>query len=223
MDPSSWNGPDHSLPPAADDDFNQFLDMGGMSSIGEPLHFDFQDFDAPGPGPMISSQPPREVMDIAMSGVEAPCVNASSGMPMPSHLISASSAAGGPSVPSQILPPHQGAPNALSEIDAQIHFLQSQRFAEQHRQLEEQRRHLEEQQAAFYAQQQQNMVPPTPQSLEMQASNHFFTLQSQQQQQRQRAGNSTPQHSHGMFDRYPRLKDQQDVGGYPHLDSVAYY
>ena len=219
MDPSSWNGPDHSLPPSTDDDFNQFLDMGGMSNIGEPLQFDFQDFAAPGPGPVMPSQPPRQVMDTAMSGVDAPCVNVSSGMSMPSHLISTTSAAAGPSVPSQILPQHQAPPDALSEIDAQIQFLQSQRFAEQHRQLEEQRRQLEEQQAAFYAQQQQrNMVPPTPQSLEMQASNHFFTLQSQQQQQqqqqRQRAGNSTPQHSHGMFDRYPRLKDH-DVGGNP--------
>lgn len=39
--------------------------------------------------------------------------------------------------------------------------------------------------------------------------------QQQQQQQQQRAGNSTPQHSHGMFDRYPRLKDQQDMSFTP--------
>lgn len=115
------------------------------------------------------------------------------------------SAPGHPAVLSQILPHQQTPDDAISEIDAQIHFLRHQRLQQQQRQLEEQQRRLQEQQAALYAQQQQqqrNIVPPTPQSLEMQAASQFFASQDQA-------------HSSRMFDGYQQIKEQQDMAFTP--------
>jgi hypothetical protein len=201
MDPSSWNGQEHSLPPPAEDDFQQFLEMGDMSSLGDGLQFDFQAFNTSNGGPMLHSQAAHDVLDTQMSGTETTPVDSRGNMGMQNQ-IPITSAPGAPSVPSQVMSPHIGnnANDAISEIDAQIQFLQHQKIQQQHRQLEEQQRRFQEQQAAFYAQQQRSMVPPTPQSLEMQASTQYYTQ-----------GEQTSHHSQGMFDRYPRLKDQHDV------------
>lgn len=216
MDPNNWNGQDHTMTPTGEDDFQQFLELGGMSNMGDGLQFDFQDFGAATnpPSMMHPHQGHHDHMDTAMSGTETAGIIASSSMPMPTQMIPTTSETIIPTVPSQMLgSQHPNSGDALSNIDAQIHFLQHQRMQEQHRQLQEQSIHFEEQQINFFAQQQRNMIPPTPQSLEMHASNHYYTQQqrSQQQQQQHRPGDQTPQHSHGMFDRYPRLKDQTDV------------
>lgn len=102
-------------------------------------------------------------------------------------------------------PHHGNTSDAISDLDAQIQFLQHQKLQQQQRQLEEQQRRFAEQQAAFFAQQ-QSMVPPTPQSLEMQAANQYYTQ-----------GDQTPHHSQGMFDRYQHLKEQQDVRATPRI------
>lgn len=200
MDPSNWNGPDQSLPSTAEDDFQQFLEMGGMSNLGEGLQFDFQDFNAQNGGPIINGHSDhREVLDTPMSGTDAPTVVSRSNMGIQNQMPPTTSAAGVAALASHIMPPHHTMTDAISDIDAQIQFLQHQRIQQQHRQLQEQQRQFEEQQAAFFAQQQRNMVPPTPQSLEIQAGNQYY----------QRNGDQT--HSQGMFDRYQRLKEQQDV------------
>ncbi|KAK6841329.1 helix-loop-helix DNA-binding domain-containing protein [Apiospora arundinis] len=220
MDPNNWNGQDHTMTPTGEDDFQQFLELGGMSNMGDGLQFDFQDFGAATnpPSMMHPHQGHHDHMDTAMSGTETAGIIASSSMPMPTQMIPTTSETIIPTVPSQMLgSQHPNSGDALSNIDAQIHFLQHQRMQEQHRQLQEQSIHFEEQQINFFAQQQRNMIPPTPQSLEMHASNHYYTQQqrSQQQQQQHRPGDQTPQHSHGMFDRYPRLKDQTDMAFTP--------
>ncbi|KAK8087975.1 hypothetical protein PG997_002936 [Apiospora hydei] len=195
--------------------------------MGDGLQFDFQNFNPATNPPMIHPhQGHHDHMDTAMSGTEAAGIIASSSMPMPTQMIPTTSESIVPNVPSQMLgSQHPNSGDALSDLDAQIQFLQHQRMQEQHRQLQEQNIQFEEQQINFFAQQQRNMIPPTPQSLEMHPSNHFYTQQQrsqqeqqqqqQQQQQQHRPGDQTPQHSHGMFDRYPRLKDQTDMAFTP--------
>lgn len=202
MDPGSWNGQDHSLPPPTEDDFQQFLEMGDMSNLGDGMQFDFQGFNTANGASMMHPHPAHDTLDTHMGGTEPPNTGARSNVGMPHSLTPITSAPGIPSVPSQILAPHHPTVNdAISEIDAQIQFLQQQRIQQQHRQLEEQQRRFEEQQAAFFAQQQRNMVPPTPQSLEIQASNNYYVH-----------GDQAHHHSQGMFDRYRGLKEQHDVG-----------
>ncbi|KAK7941240.1 helix-loop-helix DNA-binding domain-containing protein [Apiospora aurea] len=220
MDPNNWNGQDHSMTPTGEDDFQQFFELGGMSNMGDGLQFDFQDFNPTTNPPMIHPhQGHHDHRDTAMSGTEAAGIIASSSMPMPTQMIPTTSESIVPNVPSQMLgSQHPNSGDALSDLDAQIQFLQHQRMQEQHRQLQEQNIQFEEQQINFFAQQQRNMIPPTPQSLEMHPSNHFYTQQQrsqQQQQQQHRPGDQTPQHSHGMFDGYPRLKDQTDMAFTP--------
>ncbi|KAI1845679.1 hypothetical protein JX265_005369 [Neoarthrinium moseri] len=206
MDPATWNGQDHSMPQAGEDDFQQFLEMGDMSGLGDGLQFDFQSFNTAS----LHTHSPHDAMDTQMGGTETPGAdprNNSIGIQHPHQHQMPTMTSGPvvPSIPSQILGPHaSGAGDAISDIDAQIQFLQHQKLQQQHRQLEEHQRRFEQQQAAFFAQQQRSMVPPTPQSLEIQAANQYYTQ-----------GDQTPVHSHGMFDRYQRLKEQQDMAFTP--------
>lgn len=208
MDPSNWTGPEQSMSQTAEDDFHQFLEMGGMPNLGDGLQFDFHQFNAANEGQMMHNLAGHrgESMDTPMSGTEGPPMASRSNVNVPSQMPPITSAAGMPPVTSQVMPPHTPT-DAISEIDAQIQFLQHQRMQQQHRQMEEQQRHFEERQAAFYAQQQRNMVPPTPQSLEIQAANQYF-----------QSGNNGPngdqhgQHAQALYDRYQRIKQQEDVG-----------
>ncbi|KAK8050639.1 hypothetical protein PG994_012369 [Apiospora phragmitis] len=168
------------MTPTGEDDFQQFLELGGMSNMGDGLQFDFQDFNSATnpPSMMHPHQGQHDHMDTAMSGTEAAGIIASSSMPMPTQMIPTTSESIVPTVPSQMLgSQHPNSGDALSDLDAQIQFLQHQRMQEQHRQLQEQNIQFEEQQINFFAQQQRNMIPPTPQSLEMHPSNHFYTQQ----------------------------------------------
>jgi hypothetical protein len=192
MDPTAWTAQGQSLPPAADDDFQQFLDIGGMSNLGDSMQFDFQDFGGSNGGSVI----PRNAIDTSMSGTEDPTTS----MGLQSQMTPITSGPGVPTVPSQMVSPHQNASDAIAEIEAQIQFLQHQKMQQQQRQLDDQQRRFEEQQAAFFAQQQQNMIPPTPHSLELPSNNQYY-----------RQGGETGQHSQGMFDKYQSLREQQDV------------
>ncbi|KAK5624468.1 hypothetical protein RRF57_000184 [Xylaria bambusicola] len=195
---AAWNGQDQNMPSTSDDDFQQFFDI-GMSNMGDSMPFDFQSFNSQN-GPSMIHQGHREPVDTPMSDVNVAPIVAQSNTGPQNQGPPMTSAPGHSSILSQIIP-HQQTPNdAISEIDAQIQFLQHQRLQQQQRQLEEQQRRLQEQQAALYAQQQQqrNMVPPTPQSLEMQATGQFYSSQDQG-------------HSSGMFDGYQQIKEQQDV------------
>ncbi|KAI5920002.1 helix-loop-helix DNA-binding domain-containing protein [Camillea tinctor] len=201
MDPSAWNGQDQNLASTGDDDFHQFLDIGSMSNLGNSLSFDFQDFGASNNDASIMHPAHNDTLDTPMSGSNIPSIVSQSSIGMQNHVSPMTTAPSHPSIPSQIMP-SQTPNDAISEIDAQIHFLQHQRLQQQQRQLDEQQRRFREQQAAFFAHQQQNIVPPTPQSLEMQAANQFYTPQDQG-------------HSSGMFDGYQHLKDQQDMAFTP--------
>lgn len=211
MDASGWTTQDQSLPAGGDDDFNQFLDMGGMGGMGETLQFDFQDFGA-GNATSMMQQSHREHMDTQMGGTDNPMVMTGPNGGHQNHQqhqhqqqqqqhqqqqqqLAMTTATAHPSIPAHqiIQMPAPGDP--ISDIDAQIQFLQQQRLQHQQRQLQEQQVHAQ-QQAAFYAR--QNQVPPTPQSLEMPPnSGHFY---------------SQDQRSQNVFDsRYQRMKEQQDV------------
>ncbi|KAI3320103.1 hypothetical protein HD806DRAFT_247129 [Xylariaceae sp. AK1471] len=199
---AAWNGQDQSMSSTGDDDFQQFFDI-GMSNMGDSMQFDYHDFNAQN-GPSMMQHSHRDTADTPMSDANVSSVVAHSNMGVHSQISTMTSAPSHPTVPSQILP-HQHTPNdTISEIDAQIQFLQHQRLQQQQRQLEEQQRRLQQQQAAFYARQQQqrNIVPPTPQSLEMQAASQFYTSQDHG-------------HPSGMFEGYQQMKEQQDMAFTP--------
>ncbi|KAJ8105651.1 hypothetical protein ONZ43_g7343 [Nemania bipapillata] len=202
---SAWNGQDQNMSPTGDDDFQQFFDIGMSNS--DSMQFDFQPFNTQSGAAMIQHDH-RDPVDTPMSDADVSSIVAQNNMGAHNQVPAMTSAPGHPAVLSQILPHQQTPDDAISEIDAQIHFLRHQRLQQQQRQLEEQQRRLQEQQAALYAQQQQqqqqqrSIVPPTPQSLEMQAATQFFASQDQA-------------HSSRMFDGYQQIKEQQDMAFTP--------
>ncbi|KAF2963435.1 hypothetical protein GQX73_g10128 [Xylaria multiplex] len=163
INPAAWNGQDQNMSSTGDDDFQQFFDI-GMSNMSDSIQFDFQAFNAQN-GPSMIQQSHRDSVDTPMSDANMAPIAAQNNMGPQSQVSAMTSAPSHPAVLSQILP-HQQTPNdTISEIDAQIQFLQHQKLQEQQRQLEVQQRRLQEQQAALYAQQQQqqrNIVPPYP-------------------------------------------------------------
>ncbi|CAJ2501605.1 Uu.00g044580.m01.CDS01 [Anthostomella pinea] len=206
MDTGVWNGQTQNPSSTGDDDFQQFLDM-DMSNMGDSIQFDFHDFNpSNGPSMMPHHQPHRDPIDTPMPDSGMVPIVSPYHMGMQNQIPPLTSAPSHPTLSSQVIPSHHTSHDAISDIDAQINFLQHQKkFQQQQRHLEEQQRHLREQQAAFYAQQQQQqqrMVPPTPQSLDMQSANQFYTTHDQG-------------HSSGLFDGYQQLKEQQDMAFTP--------
>lgn len=160
MSSTAWNGQDQTMASAGDEDFHQFLDMSSMGTLGDGMHFDFQSFqDGSSQGLMNQS---RDVPDTIMTDSDNPGLLATAGaMPM-------STSAGQPTIPAHMMTP---ASDPISNIDAQIQYLQQQKFQQQQRQLQEQ-------QAAFFHNH-NHSVPPTPQSLEMPNSGHFYSQAEQ--------------------------------------------
>ncbi|RYP25289.1 hypothetical protein DL767_008467 [Monosporascus sp. MG133] len=176
--------------------------MGGMTNLGDGLHFDFQDFNT-GNNPAMMQQAHRETIDTPMDDTDQAPMLPRSSLGMQSSIPPMTSAPSHQTIPTQVMPAQRSAHDAISEIDAQIQHLQFQRLQQEQRRLEEHQRRFQEQQAAYFAQQQRcNMVPPTPQSLEIQAANRFYTHSDQ--------GPSS-----GVFEGYPRLKEQQDASTSP--------
>lgn len=201
MDATAWNEQDHGLHHSADDDIQQFLDMNSMSAFPDGLHFDFG-FQPQNNGASHLLQ--RETLDTPMSGTEAGVIMATS---IHDQLPALTSAPLHTAIASSLLPSQPTPGDAISEIDAQIQFLQAQKIQEQQRQLEQQqqqheqqRRQLEQQQAAFFAQQQSRIVPATPQSLEMRAGDGPYTF----------APDHTPQHQVDIYEHF-HMKEQIDV------------
>lgn len=189
MDSAAWNNRDHGMHHGPDDDFQQFLDMNNIGNLGDGLQFDFDYQNQNNVHLMQVTQ--RDPTDTPMSGTDGSVLMAAA---MHSQMPTMTTAPAHPSTPATMMAPN--APNdAISDIDAQIQFLQQQK-------LQEQQRQLEHRQAAFFAQQQSRMVPPTPQSLEIQAGN---------QQQFYARPEHTPQQHQDLYDGYRRLKEQQDV------------
>lgn len=194
MDSNGWNGQDHGLHGGPDDDFHQFLDMNGMANLGDGLQFDFQDFQTQNGGHMMQVAH-RETMDTPMSGTDGPMLlsNAMHNQ-MPPMTTAPPHSHSHSTIPSTMIQPPPTPGEAISELDAQIQYLQQQKFQQQQRQLDEQ-------QIAFFTRQ-NHMVPPTPQSLELQAGNNRFYAHQQDQ---------TPQQHQDMYERFQRMKEQQDV------------
>ncbi|KAK6226773.1 helix-loop-helix DNA-binding domain-containing protein [Colletotrichum tabaci] len=192
MDAASWNPQDPGLTANHDDEFQQFLDMGGMGNLGDTMPFDFHDYQSGNASGMMH-QSGREQLDTQMGGTDASMVMGNANSAMQAQLINMTTAAAHPTIPTQMIPPATPT-DAITEIDAQIQYLQQQRMQQQHRQIQEQ-------QVAYYTNQ-THAVPPTPQSLEMPAaSNQFF---------------STDQSHTPMFgSRYQRMKEQQDMAFTP--------
>ncbi|KAF5021247.1 hypothetical protein F66182_6716 [Fusarium sp. NRRL 66182] len=157
MGSTAWHGQDQAMTSAGDDDFHQFLDMSSMGSLSDGIHFDFQTFqDGSAQGLMSQTRDPQ---DTIMTDSD------SAGM-MPANTISMSTSTGQrqPTIPTHMMTP---ASDPISNIDAQIQYLQQQKFQQQQRQMQEQ-------QAAFFHGH-NHSVPPTPQSLEMPNSGQFYS------------------------------------------------
>lgn len=197
MDSAGWNNHDHGMHHGPDDDFQQFLDMNSIGNLGDGLQFDF-DFQNQNNAHMMQVTP-RDPTDTPMSGTDG-LMAAAMHPQMPNMTTSPAH----PSIPSTLMAPQHAPNDAISDIDAQIQFLQQQK-------LQQQQRQMEQQQVAFFAQQHNRMVPPTPQSLEIQAGN---------QQQFYAHPEHTPQQHQDMYDGYRRMKEQQDVSDLsPHTQS----
>ncbi|PNY24067.1 Phosphorus acquisition-controlling protein [Tolypocladium capitatum] len=189
MASAAWDGQDQHMSSAGDDDFNQFLDMSGITNMGDGMQFDFNGFQAGSPQPIMGQQ--RQQADAIMG--DAP--DSSSMMPRSDGLLRnrtpAMTSAG---LPAQMMA--ASAPvDAISDIDAQIQYLQQQKFQQQQRQLQEQR-------STFFSRHSHHSVPPTPRSLEMPPGGGQFYSQPEQV---------------SRFDRgyHQRMAEQQDMAFTP--------
>lgn len=143
-----------------EDDFHQFLDMSSMGSLGDGMHFDFQSFqDGSAQGLMNQA---RDAPDTIMTDSDNPgLMSTPNTMPMSTSTVQST-------IPAHMMTP---ASDPISNIDAQIQYLQQQKFQQQQRQMQEQ-------QVAFFHNH-NHSVPPTPQSLEMPNSGQFYSQAEQ--------------------------------------------
>ena len=188
MASSGWDGQDHHMAQAPDDEFQQFLDISGM---GDEMQFDFNGFQDGAAQSMMNRQ--REEAQALMNNAgNNPMMNQPQGMMQnqPTHMNTS-----GPGTQGQMMPTSAPGPDSISNIDAQIQYLQQQKFHQQQRQLHEQRN-------AFYqTHHHTRSIPPTPQSLELASGTGQFYGQ-------------TDQIPRDVYDRnysHQRIKEQQDV------------
>ncbi|KAH0493969.1 hypothetical protein TgHK011_000608 [Trichoderma gracile] len=187
MSSAAWNAQDQAMAAATEDDFQQFLDISGMANMGDGMPFDFQGFPDDGSHSIMGQT--RQTADAIMGDADPSSIIArSDGLlqnhtpamaPMPSHMMAPSASR-----------------EAISNIDAQIQYLQQQKFQQQQRQLQEQ-------QATFFVNH-SHSVPPTPQSLEMTPGSAQFYSQPEQMPSR------------GAYDRsYHQRMAEQDMAFTP--------
>lgn len=230
MDSSSWSAPDHShhqaLHTAADDDFHQFLDINDIGA----LDFDFHDFAADHhtahhaghhAADHLLHSSGGEQLDTPMTGTDMSMILSPVDHAMLQHaqqqhqhqqhqMPTITTTAPYQNAPTTLIQPSTPSDAIVNTIDAQIQFLQQQKLHAQHQQLQEQ-------QAAFFANQQNHIVPPTPQSLELTAgsSQNYYaqsTLSDQHHSGRQQQQQPQQQPQQAIDYRYTRIKDQHDVG-----------
>lgn len=192
MGSTAWGRHNSTIAANSEDDFSQFLDMGslgGMGGLGEGMQFDFQDF-ANGSASTMMNHTRNAVVDTIMGNSDDNGLMPSSNSMMQSQTSPMTTSMAQPSIPAHILTTSS---ETISSIDAQIQYLQQQKFQQQQRQIQEQ-------QVAFFAAQ-NHSVPPTPQSLEMPSSTQFYS--------------QTDQVSHqDVFDgRYQQRMKEQEVSG----------
>ncbi|KAH8586313.1 hypothetical protein B0O99DRAFT_656892 [Bisporella sp. PMI_857] len=148
----------------------------GIGNLGDGLHFDFQDY---------NHQQGQESQMMHQN-------RASMGRPdttMQEHMPSMTTASSHPTISGPSITNHASNKDSISELDAQIQYLQQQRAQQQQRQLQEQQRN-------YYSQ--NRMIPPTPNSIEMHGANFQpYPLQADSQQ-------------HNMYETYQLpLKDSE--------------
>lgn len=231
MNSSSWSAPDHSHHPAlhtaAEDDFHQFLDINDMGDLSDALDFDFRDFAADHHTAHHAGRHAADHLlhpsggghlDTPMTGTDMSMILSPVDHAMLRHGVQQQQQHQQHQMPTiTTTAPYQNAPTALIQpstpseaivntIDAQIQFLQQQKLHAQHQQLQEQ-------QAAFFASQQNHIVPPTPQSLELTAgSSQNYYAQSTLSDQHHSGPQKQQQPQQAIDYRYTRIKDQHDVG-----------
>lgn len=159
MGSTAWDAQGQAMATTTDEDFGQFLDMSAMANLGDGMHFDFQGFQD-GSAQAIMNHQPRDPTDTIMGDSD------NQGIMPSSNSLPITTSASQPSIPAHMMTPN---PDPISNIDAQIQYLQQQKFQQQQRQLQEQ-------QAAFFSNH-NHSVPPTPQSLEM--PNSFYSQAEQ--------------------------------------------
>ncbi|UKZ80883.1 hypothetical protein TrVFT333_008648 [Trichoderma virens FT-333] len=187
MSSATWNTQDQTMAAASEDDFQQFLDISGMANMGDGMQFDFQGFQDDGSHSIMAQ--PRQTADAIMSDSDS-----SSMIPRSDGLLQNHTPAMAP-MSSHMMAP-SASREAISNIDAQIQYLQQQKFQQQQRQLQEQ-------QATFFANH-GHSVPPTPQSLEMTPGSAQFYSQAEQMPSR------------GAYDRsYHQRMAEQDMAFTP--------
>ncbi|RFU71939.1 phosphorus acquisition-controlling [Trichoderma arundinaceum] len=190
MSSATWNAQDQAMAAASDDDFQQFLDISSMGNMADGMQFDFQGFQDDGSHSLMAQ--PRQTADAIMSDTDP------SGMiPRSDGLLQNHTPV---MAPHAAMPAHMMAASvsreAISNIDAQIQYLQQQKFQQQQRQLQEQ-------QATFFVNH-GHSVPPTPQSLEMTPGSGQFFSQAEQMPSR------------GAYDRsYHQRMAEQDMAFTP--------
>jgi hypothetical protein len=196
MGAGGWDGQDHHMAAPSDDEFNQFLDISNIGHMADDMHFAFSGFQDGSAQAMMGR--PREAADAIMAdgdGSSGPMMPHAAGMmphqPAPMQPGDRGHGHHVPPVSSQMMPTSAPATDPISSIDAQIQYLQQQKFQQQQRQLQER--------AVFFSTQQNHSVPPTPQSLEMPpGSGHFYRHDQMPQE---------------AYDRgyQQRMKEQHDV------------
>ncbi|KAJ4407815.1 nuclease [Neurospora sp. IMI 360204] len=232
MDSSSWSASDHSrhqaLHTAADDDFHQFLDI---NDIG-PLDFDFHDFAADHhtahhaghhAADHVLHSSGGEQLDTPMTGTDMSMILSPVDHAMlqqhaqqqhqqqhqQHQMPTITTTAPYQNAPTALIQPSTPSDAIVNTIDAQIQFLQQQKLHAQHQQLQEQ-------QAAFFANQQNHIVPPTPQSLELTAgSNQNYYAQSTLSDEHHSGRQQQQQPQQAIDYRYTRIKDQHDMSFTP--------
>lgn len=175
---------------APEDEFHQFLDMSGMTNMGDGMQFDFHNFQDGSAQPMMAQQ--RDPTDSIMADSDPSNMIPRTDAMMQNQPAPISQAPSHPAIQSHMMGPAPPQTDAISNIDAQIQYLQQQKLHQQQRQLQEQR-------VTFYANH-NHSVPPTPQSLEMTPGGNQYYSQAERV------------HQQGVYDPgYQRRQDQQDV------------
>ena len=181
-----------------EDEFQQFLDMNSMGNMGDGINYDFHDFHH-STGSHLLQSPSREQLDTPMSGTETAMILSRVDPALQQHMPTITTSSPYQTIPTTMMGTSTPTEAIVDSIEAQIQFLQRQKLDHQQRQLDEQR-------AAFFAYQQNHMVPPTPQSLELQAAAGQYYIRPNQAEQHDHR-----QHQQTVNYQYPRLKDRHDV------------
>ncbi|CAG8974165.1 hypothetical protein HYALB_00002804 [Hymenoscyphus albidus] len=190
MDTSGvWDNQDPTLSIPSQDDFNQFLDI-GMNGLGDALHYDFQDFGGQPPAHLLHQHGQGQMGHSGLGN----SVGQGHDTTMQEHMPPMTTATSHSVIIGTPMSHTHHSTESLSDLDAQIQYLQHQKLQRQ-RQQQQQHQHIQEQQRNFYVH--NRMIPPTPNSMELHANTSQFYPQSDPQPR-------------AVYERYQmQMKDQE--------------